>query len=103
MNKIASQNFFAKDSFLTLLGVLLCLYFSYHAISGERSLFKLVSLNQEISQNVTIKDNVAKMRQNTESKVLAMRPGSINSDLLEERARLILGYARPDEMVILSN
>ena len=103
MNKGLGQHFIFKDSFLMILGVLLCIYFSFHAISGERSLFKLITLNQEISQSVTMKNNVITQRQNIESKVIAMRPGSIDADLLEGRARLILGYARPDEMVILSN
>lgn len=103
MNKGLGQHFIFKDSFLMVLGVLLCLYFSFHAISGERSLFRLIGLNQEISQSVSIQDNVILGRQNIESKVVAMRPGSIDADLLEERARVILGYARPDEVVILSN
>lgn len=91
-----------QTNLLPMIGVLLCAYFSYHAISGERSLIRLLSLEQSISQNVAIKDKVIQERETLESKVIAMRPGSIDRDLLEERSREILGYKRPDEIVIFN-
>ena len=90
-----------KSNFLAMIGVLLCVYFSYHAISGERSLIRLLSLQQAIKDNAAEKNNVIFERQILEAKVVAMRPGSIEKDLLEERAREVLGYKRPGEVIIL--
>lgn len=103
MNKVFSQNFFLKEHFIAVIGVLLCLYFSYHAISGQRSLLTLYTVQKSIEKNVAKRDIVTTKRQSIEHKVRAMRPGQVNKDLLEERVRIVLGYTRPDEVVILSN
>ncbi len=86
-----------------MIGVLLCGYFSYHAISGERSLIRLMSLHHMIEKKEAEKDNVIYKRQILESKVVAMRPGSVEKDLLEERVREVLGYKHPDEIVVLGS
>lgn len=87
----------------TILGVMLCVYFSYHAVFGHRSVLALSSLNTQIEMAVSQKDNVSAKRQGLEHKVLAMRPDSMNPDMVEERARAVLGYKRVDEVLVLSN
>lgn len=88
---------------LTVLGVMLCMYFSYHAVFGHRSVLALSSLNAQIETSVAKGDIVSSERQYLEGRVLAMRPDSMNPDMVEERARTILGYKRVDEVVVLSN
>lgn len=103
MNKIFAHQHFFKGNMLTILGVMLCLYFSYHAVFGHRSVLALKSLNTQIEMEVSLKNNVILERQNLEHKVLAMRPDSMNPDMVEERARAVLGYKRVDEVHVLSN
>lgn len=86
-----------------MIGVLLCVYFSYHAMAGQRSLFRLLSLEAAIAKNVAKNELVTLERQLLESKVHAMRPGSVQKDLLEERVRETLGYKRVDEVMVLGN
>ena len=86
---------------MTIIGVMLCLYFAYHTVFGHRSILTLHKLDHHIESTVSERDLVQKKRQNLEVRVLAMRPDSLNPDLLEERARLVLGYKRKDEVMVL--
>ncbi len=47
-------------------------------------------------------DQITQQREGIERKVIALRPQSLDTDLLEEVARSELGYVRPDEIVILN-
>ena len=88
---------------LTIMGVMLCFYFSYHTVFGHRSILALNSLNSEIEKTVSKRDTVISERLELEGMVVAMRPDSMNPDLVEERARAVLGYKRVDEVHVLSN
>ena len=103
MNKVFIHQQFFKGHMLSVIGIMLCLYFSYHAVFGHRSVLALNSLNAQIENVVAKRDIAISERELLEVKVVAMRPDSINPDLLEERARSILGYKRSDEMQILSH
>ena len=48
-------------------------------------------------------ETVTAERQKLETKVVMMRPGSINKDLLEERIRSVLGYRYEDEIILLQS
>ena len=88
---------------MTIIGVMLCLYFSYHTVFGHRSILALHGLEKQIEVAVAKRDIESEKRQSLEYKVVSMRPDSINPDLLEERARSVLGYKRVDEVLVLSN
>lgn len=83
------------------LGLFLCVYFLYHSFQGSRSYPTLLSLGESIVAAQAELEDARKQRENLESQVVMLRPGSINPDLLEERVRLVLGYKSPDEYVIL--
>jgi cell division protein FtsB len=68
---------------------------------GQRSYLELTSLNEQIAQASLQNHELQEQRLALESRVVRLRPGSIDPDLLEERARYMLGYARPDEKVIV--
>lgn len=103
MNKLIQNRGIVRENWLFLLGLCLCLYFTYHALQGERSVLRLVSLQQTIVTTSLENDNLKSERDLLQQKVVKMRPGSIDSDLLEERVRLVLGYKHPDEVVLISN
>jgi len=48
-------------------------------------------------------DQAKTKRISLERKVTMLRPGTINADFLEERARLILGYKAPEELIIIEH
>ncbi len=110
-NKILSET--RGFSFPTLLGekrlrdilgpfLTLCLmvYFVYHIFQGERGLLALLRLQQKIKEDEKILIDLQSQREILERKVYLLRPDSLDRDMLEERVRLLLNFARSDEVVI---
>ena len=77
------------------------MYFSYHAVFGNRSYIRLASLESQIETLSDKRDELAAQRTGLEDKVVMLRPGSVDRDLLEERARYVLGYHMPGEITML--
>lgn len=100
MSVLFKNRFLIRQNLLTLMGLCLCLYFSYHALQGQRSLGALNALEKQIETLSQKNDTLLKEKLEIEQKVVMMRPGSLNRDLLEERARLTLGYRHKDELAL---
>lgn len=103
MNALYQRRYIIRQNLIVLIGICLTVYFSYHTIQGNRSYLRLMSLNASISKAEEEHKILKSERESIEEKVVMMRPGSINRDLLEERARLVLGYRHPDEKTIVVN
>ncbi len=86
-----------------MIGVCLSFYFCYHLIAGERSYLRLVSLNHRVAETEAKYQGAAKERAALEQKVVMMRPGSVNRDLLEEQSRKVLGFHYQDEKVLIKS
>lgn len=96
-----SQRYMIRRNLLTIIGFCLCAYFTYHIAFGDRSWAQLQSLERETAKISIEYETLHKQRVSLESRVVRLRPGSLDPDLLEERARYVLGYVRPDESVII--
>ncbi len=103
MNGLYRHRYLIRRNLIVMIGICLSVYFSYHAIQGNRSYLRLMSLERDITETSAAYEALKNERTAIEDKVVMLRPGSINRDLLEERARLVLGYRHPDEMAIVSN
>lgn len=100
MKRLIEQRYIVRRNFIAIIGACLSVYFCYHLIAGERGYLRYLSLENRIeTAQVTLQD-VSAHRADQEEKVVMMRPGSINRDLLEERARVVLGYRYADEKII---
>lgn len=85
---------------LPVLGGLLALYFGYHAIMGGQGLQAYVENEQRITALQNELDARTDTREQLDRHVALLRPESLDRDMLDERARAALGYARPDELTI---
>ena len=84
----------------TALLLLLIAYFGLNAFTGDRGLLSsnqrdeaLIAKTRELSQ-------VRSQRQDLETRARLLRDTSLSKDLLEERARSLLGFADPRDYVI---
>ena len=102
MNALYQNRYVIRQNLIFMIGLCLTAYFSYHLIQGKRSYLHLMSLNSSISNMADEYKILKSERKIIEEKVVMMRPGMIDRDLLEERARLVLGYRHPDEKTILT-
>ncbi len=103
MKTLFSYRHLIRANLLPFIGLCICVYFSYHALYGNRSFVKWLELNSELATLSNKHDILIAEREALEQKVVMMRPGSLDRDLLEERARLVLGYKHPDEFIVMRN
>jgi cell division protein FtsB len=90
----------AKASAGPILGILAVAYFSYHLVEGDRGLFAYLKLQHEIDRAEDIYKITEDEKQALEKRVSLLRPENLDTDMLEERSRDVLGLAHPDEIVI---
>ncbi len=86
---------------MPVLGIALLTYAAYHAIEGDRGLFAWIALNQRLNEAQALADAVAVQKQELQNRVYRLSSASLDPDLLDERVRAMLDYARPDEVVIM--
>lgn len=103
MKRLIEQRYVFRQNLIAVIGVCLSFYFCYHLIAGERSYLRLVSLNRQIETTEKQYTLSSAERDALEQKVVMMRPGSINRDLLEEQSRKVLGFHYKDEKVLIKN
>jgi len=89
--------------FAPLVAVALIAYFSYHLVNGDRGLLAYRDLNQAIAQAEQIKTITGGERSVLERRVSLLRPESLDLDMLEERARVILDLALPGDVILFNN
>lgn len=90
----------SKDVIGPVLGFCIVGYFVYHSIEGERGLTAYVRLTERLADARAQLEEVQAERQALERRVKLLRTDNLDPDMLDERARTILNYSRPDEIVI---
>ena len=79
----------------------LAAYFGYHAVQGEHGLITYLRYGHHVASLEGERDAIRADRQALEHRVSLLRPKTLDPDLLDERARQVLGYSHPSERVIL--
>lgn len=103
MKRLIQKRYIFRRNMLAIIGLCLSFYFCYHLIAGQRGYFRLISLESQAASVSAEYNTLKSERETVEKRVVMMRPGSIDRDLLEERARHVLGYRYKDEMILLQN
>jgi len=75
-------------------------YFSFNAYSGNRGLRARQDLDQQIMELSGELEALKAERAIWERRVSVLRPESIDPDMLDERARVLLNYADPRELTL---
>ena len=97
------QEFRARVRFVVgpLLGVLAISYFTYHVAHGDRGLIAWWKIKQRTALAKKLMERSEHERKTIEHHVNLLKPNSIDPDMLEERAMLMLNYGYKDDIVIL--
>lgn len=77
------------------------LYFLFHIFHGDRGLLAWLKLQKQVAKAVTIAAETNDQKAYLENRVRLLNPGSLDPDMLEERARLMLNFGLNNEVVIL--
>ena len=82
------------------LAIFLGCYFTYSAVQGDYGVFRKVKIETELKalhqERGMLQANLAEL----ENLTMRLSDGFLDLDLLDERARDVLGYVRYDEIVI---
>jgi cell division protein FtsB len=84
-----------------MLMVSVAVYFGYHAVEGDRGLIAWRQVTQHLKSAETAYAAVHAEREALERRVALLGADRLDPDLLDERAHIVLGFARPDEVEIL--
>jgi cell division protein FtsB len=90
---------FPKRVIGPLFGVLVLFYLGFHAVSGERGVWALFSESRRLEALKSELAEVSAKRQALDSKVHRLSDSSLDLDLLDEQARVVLGLAGKNEVV----
>ena len=84
----------------TALLVLLIVYFALSAFTGDRGLLSADQRDETLIAKTHELAQVRRQREDLETRARLLRDTSLSADLLEERARSLLGFADPRDYVI---
>ena len=82
------------------LGALLVLYFASHAFEGDRGALAWVQLHQRIADAEDTLSEIEATRRELATRVSQLRAGSLDPDLLDERARIMSGLVHPSDLMV---
>jgi cell division protein FtsB len=78
----------------------LIFYFGFQAFTGDRGLLSLSQRNAQLAARKTELAALQNERRDLETRTRLLRDGQISRDLVEERARYLLGFSDPRDYVI---
>ena len=91
----------ARKILPTVLAASVVGYFGYHALHGERGFLAWRELKGDLVVARSVEAEIAEQRSRLERRTALLRADNLDPDLLEERARVLLGYGHPNDLVIL--
>lgn len=80
--------------------MLLCTYFAYYAVKGDYGTFRRIQINDEAIQLQRELDQLNGEIRRMQKLTYRLSDEFLDLDLLDERARAVLGYIRVDEIII---
>jgi len=83
---------------------MLIAYFGYHAMNGEQGVYNHARIQIQIAAVEAELAATRAQRERMEDRVARLdeRTGAVDVDYLEERARAVLRFAHPREIVVLT-
>ena len=90
-----------KSSGIYIAFTLVIFYFGFYAFYGERGFRKYLYLRHEVEYARTLAKQYRVKKERLAEEVRLLSPDSLDLDLLDERARIVLNFVGDDEFVIL--
>jgi cell division protein FtsB len=78
----------------------LIFYFGFQALTGDRGLLSINVRNETLESKRTELAGLTAQREELEVRARLLRDEHLSADLLDERARSLLGFADPRDYVI---
>ncbi|MDH5557870.1 MAG: septum formation initiator family protein [Alphaproteobacteria bacterium] len=98
LNELRRQG---RQIIASIFGVAVIGYFAFHAVEGERGLRSYFALNLQTELAREERDALRHDRLAIERRVKLLASESLDLDMLDERARVLLNNVHEDDFVIL--
>jgi cell division protein FtsB len=85
---------------MPLITIAFLSYFGYHSIHGDYGLKATEKFDRQRIERQARLDELTRQRQTLEKEVALLSDGSLERDMLDEKARFGLNMSRADEIVI---
>ncbi len=103
MGRLHDQKKRVRQAVAPTLFLAFGLYLAFHTVNGERGFVAWMRINQQIETEIGKLTALRTERLTLENNVRRLRPDSLDIDLLEERARIVLNVGDPDDRVLVKN
>jgi cell division protein FtsB len=81
--------------------IFVVIYFAYHIIQGNHGILAWHRLSHELEAADKMYTTIKREHDELEHRVRLLRPEGLDPDMLQERARLVLNFSAPNEVVVL--
>jgi cell division protein FtsB len=75
-------------------------YFVYHAIQGDRGIMAWLQVSQQLADSQATLAALTIEREEIHRRVALLSPSSLDPDMLDERARIMLNVAEPADRLV---
>ena len=97
-NFLIRKNF--TSIFLTILSFIIFVFFIVHIFFGERSVWKIFSLNSQIAAETKQYKSLLENKKNILFEINLLRDNNLDSDYITEISYDLLGLIQSDQIVI---
>ena len=98
------NNYFIRNNivfnFITIICFFIFLFFISHIFFGDRSIWKIFSLNSQISETTRELNKLTYNKEKIMSEINLLRDSNLDSDYITEISHKLLGLIQSDQIVI---
>lgn len=84
-----------------IIWILVACYFLYHTFSGARGALSWRLLSRELEKLESELTSLKRENSFLENKINMLHGNNIDLDLLEEQSRIVLGFAKKNDIIVL--
>jgi len=97
-NYLIGKKFFSNS--ITIISFIIFVFFISHIFFGERSIWKIFSLNSQIAEATSEYNKLLINKKNIMSEINLLRDDNLDSDYITEISYNLLGLIHSDQIVI---
>jgi cell division protein FtsB len=91
----------SRRMIVPIVGALFVCYFLVHAFHGDRGVIAWMHLQKQVSAAEKTLAATRHVREDYERRISLLKSEHLDADMLDERARIMAGLVRPDEIILV--
>ena len=91
----------SRRMIVPIVGALFVCYFLVHAFHGDRGVIAWMHLQKQVAAAEQTIAATRHVREDYERRISLLKSEHLDADMLDERARIMAGLVRPDEIILV--